>query len=123
MSSELDQLTYVKGLCIEKPYLLVLGSTVSWYHHKLGRKTGVVGQELTRRGPARIDQKKCFQGVGRKGGHVEDVVVVQEEEVVGVVEAIDVVHLVLQELPVSVKLVDSQRWFARSHTRLQTNAH
>ena len=38
--------------------------------------------------------------------HVEDIVVWEEEEVMGVVEPVNVVQLVLQQVPPLVKLVD-----------------
>ena len=41
---------------------------------------------------------------------VEDVVILEKEEIVGVVQAIDAVHLLLEEVPMPVKLVDGQGW-------------
>jgi len=39
---------------------------------------------------------------------VKDEVVSEEEEVMGVIEALDVVHVVVQEIPATVKLVNGQ---------------
>lgn len=47
-----------------------------------------------------------FPGHISKGRHVEDVVVWEEEEVVGIVEPIDVVQLILEQVPPLVKLID-----------------
>ena len=54
---------------------------------------------------------------------MKDVVVGQEEEVVGVVESLDVVLLALEEGPAFVKLVDDQCWLVASHTWLQPHAN
>jgi len=47
-----------------------------------------------------------FPGHVSKGRHVEDIVVWEEEEVVGIVEPINVVQLVLEQVPPLVKLID-----------------
>ncbi len=53
---------------------------------------------------------------------MEDVVVPEEEEVVGVIEAFDVVHAALEDVPAPVKLVDGQRGRS-SNTRLHADTH
>ena len=112
----------MKGLRVEESNVLMLGPGVTWDDDEPGRQAGVVGQQLSGAGQTRVHQQSRLQGERRERRHVEDVVVFQEEKVVGVVEAIDVMHLVLEEVPASVKLVDGQRWF-RLGTRLQCNAH
>lgn len=62
-------------------------------------------------------------GHAGEGGHVEDVVVWEEEKIMGVVEAIDVVQLVLKQVPSLVKLIDGQGWLEPTHSRLHPHTH
>lgn len=115
-------MTYMESICVKKSDLLILGSLVSRDDDKLRREIGVVADGLSRRGEAREYQQSGLQISGREGRHVEDIVVSEQQEVMGIVESLDVVHVVLQHVPVPVKLVDGQRW-QRPNTRLYTNAH
>ena len=58
-----------------------------------------------------------------EGGHVEDIVVWEEEKIMGIVEPVDVVQLVLKQVPSLVKLIDCQRRLEPTHSRLHPNTH
>ena len=54
---------------------------------------------------------------------MEDIVVWEEEKIVGVVEPIDVVQLMLKQVPSLVKLIDGQGWLEPTHSRLHPHTH
>lgn len=73
----------MKGLRVKEPNLLVLGVCMAWDHDKPGRQAGAVGEHLSGRGQAREHQKSGLPGECGEWGHVEDVVVFKEEEIMG----------------------------------------
>lgn len=93
---------------IEEAYFLVPGPLVPWNHHKARWEIGEVRHALSRGGPARQDLQTGLHVHRHKWSHVEDVVILEEQEVVGVIEALDAVHIMLQKLPLPVKLVDGK---------------
>ena len=54
---------------------------------------------------------------------MEDIVVWEEEKIVGIVEPVDVVQLVLKQVPSLIKLIDCQRRLEPTHSRLHPNTH
>ena len=54
---------------------------------------------------------------------MHDVVVRQQEQVVGVVEACNGVGVALVEIPRLVKLIECQDWLHTTHTRSQSHAY
>ena len=58
-----------------------------------------------------------------EGGHVEDIVVREEEKIMGIVEPVDAVQLVLKQVPSLVKLIDCQRRLEPTHSRLHPHTH
>lgn len=95
MPVNLYWLTYMKWLSIKEPDFLVLWITMTWYHNEPRGQARVVSHELTGGWPAGKNQESCLQGVRWKWSHVEDIVIFQKEKVMGIVEADNVVHLIL----------------------------
>ena len=90
-------------------------------HHKARWQVRVITHALSWRRQAGEYQQSLLQPRASEGRHVKDVIVTEKEEVVCVVEALDVVQVVVQELPATVKLVDGQRRWT-SDARLQADA-
>ncbi len=72
---------------------------------------------------SRVHQESCLEVHGNEWSHVEDVIVLEKEEIVGVVEAIYMVHLIIQQVPILVKLIYGQGWLDGAHARLQTDGY
>ncbi len=98
--------THVKRVGVKGHDGLVLGSLVSGNDNEPRGHVGVVPHLLAGRAPPREHLQDTRDGHAGKGGHVEDVVVGKEEEVMGIVEPVNRVKLVLEEVPAVVKLVN-----------------
>ena len=99
----------MERISIKEAYFLVPGSLVPWDQHKARGQVGAVAQRLPHGGPSREHEEGRLQVHRHKWSHVEQVVVPEEEKVMSIVETLDVVHVVVQQIPLPVKLVDGER--------------
>ena len=91
--------------------------------YKLGGHVWIVPHELSWGAPAHVDLEDAGPAHAGKGGHVEHVVVREEEEVMCVVEPRYTVGLLPDYVPAFIKLVDGQRWGEAAHSWLHAHAH
>ena len=75
----------MEGFSVQELNVLVFCPLVPGDDNKPGGQVGVVVHLLARGGPTSVDQEHTLECHGGKRCHVEDIIVGQKEEIMGVV--------------------------------------